>query len=35
MALSLALLAILLAFAPPAFFALLQIGRPGAGLALQ
>jgi multicomponent Na+:H+ antiporter subunit D len=34
-ALALALVAILLAFAPPAFFAFLQIGRPAAGLALQ
>jgi len=34
-ALTLALAALLLAFAPPAFFAFLQIGRPGAGLALR
>jgi multicomponent Na+:H+ antiporter subunit D len=34
-ALALVLVAILLAFAPPAFFAVLQIGRPAAGLALQ
>jgi multicomponent Na+:H+ antiporter subunit D len=34
-ALVLALVALLLAFAPPSFFAFLQIGRPGAGLALQ
>ncbi len=34
-ALALALVAVLLAFAPPAFFAFLQIGRPSAGLALQ
>jgi multicomponent Na+:H+ antiporter subunit D len=34
-ALALALVAILLAFAPPAFFAFLQIGRPAAGVALQ
>jgi multicomponent Na+:H+ antiporter subunit D len=34
-ALVLALVALALAFAPPAFFAFLQIGRPAAGLALQ
>ena len=34
-ALALALAALLLAFAPPSFFAFLQIGRPAAGLALQ
>ena len=34
-ALALALVAVLLAFAPPGFFAFLQIGRPAAGLALQ
>ncbi len=34
-ALSLALVAILLAFAPPAFFAFLQIGRPAAMAALR
>jgi multicomponent Na+:H+ antiporter subunit D len=34
-ALALALIALLLAFAPPSFFAFLQIGRPAAGLALQ
>ena len=34
-ALALALLAVLLAFAPPSFFAFLQIGRPGASMALQ
>ena len=34
-ALLLALVALLLAFAPPSFFAFLQIGRPAAGLALQ
>jgi formate hydrogenlyase subunit 3/multisubunit Na+/H+ antiporter MnhD subunit len=34
-ALALALVAVLLAFAPPAFFAFLQIGRPAAGVALQ
>jgi multicomponent Na+:H+ antiporter subunit D len=34
-ALALALVALLLAFAPPSFFAFLQIGRPVAGLALQ
>ena len=34
-ALALALVALLLAFAPPSFFAFLQIGRPAAGLALQ
>ena len=34
-ALALALVAILLAFAPQSFFAFLQIGRPAAGLALQ
>jgi len=34
-ALVLALIALLLAFAPPAFFAFLAIGRPAAGLALQ
>jgi multicomponent Na+:H+ antiporter subunit D len=34
-ALALALIALLLAFAPPSFFAFLQIGRPTAGLALQ
>jgi multicomponent Na+:H+ antiporter subunit D len=34
-ALVLALVALLLAFAPPSFFALLQIGRPAAGVALQ
>ncbi len=34
-ALVLALVALLLAFAPPSFFAFLQIGRPAAGLALQ
>jgi formate hydrogenlyase subunit 3/multisubunit Na+/H+ antiporter MnhD subunit len=34
-ALALALVALLLAFAPPPFFAFLQIGRPAAGVALQ
>ena len=34
-ALALALIAILLAFAPPSFYAFLQTGRPGAGLVLQ
>jgi multicomponent Na+:H+ antiporter subunit D len=34
-ALALALVALLLAFAPPSFFAFLQIGRPTAGLAQQ
>ena len=34
-ALVLALVALLLAFVPPSFFAFLQIGRPAAGLALQ
>ena len=34
-ALALALVAVLLAFAPPEFFAFLQIGRPAAGAALQ
>ena len=34
-ALALALVALLLAFAPPSFFAFLQIGRPAAGLAPQ
>ena len=34
-ALALALVAVLLAFAPPGFFAFLQIGRPAASLALQ
>jgi multicomponent Na+:H+ antiporter subunit D len=34
-ALALALVALLLAFAPPSFFAFLQIGRPAAGLGLQ
>jgi multicomponent Na+:H+ antiporter subunit D len=34
-ALALALVAVLLAFAPPQFFAFLQIGRPAAGVALQ
>ncbi len=34
-ALALALVAILLAFAPPSFYAFLQTGRPGAGLVLQ
>jgi multicomponent Na+:H+ antiporter subunit D len=34
-ALVLALVALLLAFAPPSFFAFLQIGRPAAALALQ
>ena len=34
-ALVLALVALLLAFAPPSFFAFLQVGRPAAGLALQ
>jgi len=34
-ALALALAAVLLAFAPPAFFAFLQIGRPAAGAALR
>ena len=34
-ALALALVALLLAFAPPSFFAFLQIGRPAASLALQ
>ena len=34
-ALALALVALLLAFAPQSFFAFLQIGRPAAGLALQ
>jgi formate hydrogenlyase subunit 3/multisubunit Na+/H+ antiporter MnhD subunit len=34
-ALALALVAVLLAFAPPSFFAFLQIGRPAAGLALR
>jgi multicomponent Na+:H+ antiporter subunit D len=34
-ALALALVAVLLAFAPPAFFAFLQIGRPAAGVALR
>jgi len=34
-ALALALVAVLLAFAPPGFFAFLQIGRPAAGVALQ
>ena len=35
LALALALIALLLAFAPPSFFAFLQIGRPAASLALQ
>jgi multicomponent Na+:H+ antiporter subunit D len=34
-ALALALVAVLLAFAPPSFFAFLQIGRPAASVALQ
>jgi len=34
-ALALALVALLLAFAPPSFFTFLQIGRPAAGVALQ
>ena len=34
-ALALALAAVLLAFAPPTFFAFLQIGRPAAGAALR
>ena len=34
-ALALALVALLLAFAPPSFFAFLQIGRPAAGVALR
>jgi len=34
-ALALALIAVLLAFAPPSFFALLQIGRPAASMALR
>ena len=34
-ALALALVAILLAFAPPSFFSFLQIGRPAAGAALR
>ncbi len=34
-ALALALVAVLLAFAPPAFFAFLEIGRPAGGVALQ
>jgi formate hydrogenlyase subunit 3/multisubunit Na+/H+ antiporter MnhD subunit len=34
-ALALALAAVLLAFAPPPFFAFLQIGRPAAGVALR
>jgi multicomponent Na+:H+ antiporter subunit D len=34
-ALALAVVAVLLAFAPPGFFAFLQIGRPAAGVALQ
>jgi multicomponent Na+:H+ antiporter subunit D len=34
-ALALALVALLLAFAPPSFFAFLQIGRPAASVALQ
>jgi NADH:ubiquinone oxidoreductase subunit 2 (subunit N) len=34
-ALVLALVALLLACAPPSFFAFLQIGRPAAGLPLQ
>jgi formate hydrogenlyase subunit 3/multisubunit Na+/H+ antiporter MnhD subunit len=34
-ALALALVAVLLAFAPPAFFAFLQIGRPATGVALR
>jgi formate hydrogenlyase subunit 3/multisubunit Na+/H+ antiporter MnhD subunit len=34
-ALALALVAVLLAFAPPAFFAFLQIGRPAMGVALR
>ena len=34
-ALALAVVAILLAFAPPSFFAFLQIGRPAVGVALQ
>jgi multicomponent Na+:H+ antiporter subunit D len=34
-ALALVLVALVLAFAPPSFFAFLQIGRPAAGLALQ
>jgi hypothetical protein len=34
-ALALALAAVLLAFAPPSFFAFLQIGRPAAGVALR
>ncbi len=34
-ALALALAAVLLAFAPPAFFGFLQIGRPAAGVALR
>jgi multicomponent Na+:H+ antiporter subunit D len=34
-ALALALAAVLLAFAPPVFFAFLQIGRPAAGVALR
>jgi multicomponent Na+:H+ antiporter subunit D len=34
-AVALALVAVLLAFAPPSFFSFLQIGRPAAGAALQ
>jgi hypothetical protein len=34
-ALALALVAVLLAFAPPSFFVFLQIGRPAAGVTLQ
>jgi formate hydrogenlyase subunit 3/multisubunit Na+/H+ antiporter MnhD subunit len=34
-ALALALVALLLAFAPPSFFSFLQIGRPAAGMALR
>jgi hypothetical protein len=34
-ALALALVAVLLAFAPPEFFAFLQIGRPAASVALR
>jgi NADH:ubiquinone oxidoreductase subunit 2 (subunit N) len=34
-ALALALVALLLAFAPPSFFSFLQIGRPAAGVALR
>jgi hypothetical protein len=34
-ALALAVVALLLAFAPPSFFSFLQIGRPAAGVAVQ